>query len=154
MRKFEYFLVGVFAAIGALLLEIIFDSVFSQFGILESSLIALASFVVIEELAKFIVIRRKIELQSSATLVLGRCFWIGLGFGLSELGIILLNERAVYVGNTLAIMAVILVHVLTTLLTGLTLVRLRTTSYYGLLAILPALILHLTFNYWVLQRLN
>lgn len=152
MKALEFFLVGAFAAIGALLLEIIIDSLGYQFGVLDWDLSFLAAFALIEELAKFIVIRKKIDFSISLKTAFANCFWIGLGFGFLELGILLLNENTLYAGNTQAIMTVILVHVITTLLICLTLAKLKFNGYYAVLAVVPALIVHLAFNYWVLVR--
>lgn len=152
MKRFEYFLIGIFAAIGALLLEIILDTIGYQFNILNWELSFLAVFVIIEELAKFIVIHKKIDFNNSLDKIIGNCFWIGLGFGFLELGILLLNKETVYAGNTPAIITVIIIHILTALLTGLALTKLRFNGYYAVLAVVPALIIHLIFNYWVLIR--
>lgn len=154
MAKFEYFLIGAFAAIGALLLEIIIDTLGYQFGFLDWELSFLVAFALIEELAKFIVIQKKIDFNISLKTTLANCFCIGLGFGLLELGILLLNEEVFYTGNTPAIIAVILVHIATTLLTGLTLTKLKNNGYGAVLAVIPATLLHLAFNYWALQGLS
>lgn len=155
MKRFEYFLVGVFAALGAVIVEIVIDVLRDPLSLVRTKeLTFVALFVLVEELAKFTVIRKKIDFANPLNTLLSHCFWIGLGFGLLELGIIFLNERAAYAGNTLSIIAVILVHIITTLLTGLTLSKLKFNGYYAVLAIIPALVVHLTFNYWILQRLN
>lgn len=142
-----YFLAGVFAALGALLLEIILDFLNFQFNFSDWALYSLIIYAVIEELAKYFAIRRKINLADQLKSVLYGCFWLGLGFGLLELGILSLNKNAIYAGNIASIIAVLLVHLATVLLTGLFLAKLNHKGRYAFLAILPALMLHLAFNY-------
>ena len=151
MKILEYFLVGAFAALGAVIVEIIIDAFREPFGLLKNwELTFLFVFVLVEELAKLIVIRRKIDFQNALNTILINCFWIGLGFGLLELGIFLMNESVLSAGNTPAITAVILVHIFTTLLTGLTLAQSKFNGSAAVLAFVPALIVHLAFNYWTL----
>lgn len=152
MKNFEYFLAGIFAALGALLLEIILDFSNFQFNFSDWAFYSVAIYAVVEESAKFFAIRRKIILADQLKSVLYDCFWLGLGFGLLELGISALNKNAIYAGNIAAILAVILVHIATSLLTGLFLVKLKTKGYLLVLAVIPSLILHLAFNYWVLTH--
>jgi hypothetical protein len=150
MKKFEYFLVGVFAALGALLLEIILDSLRNPLGLLGNwELFFLAIFVLVEESAKFIVILKKISLADSVSRIILHCLWIGAGFGILELSILFSSQTITYTQNILPILSLLLVHILTTALIGLALIKFNTRSHLRALAILPALLLHLAFNYWV-----
>jgi len=152
MKKFEYLLVGAFAAVGATVIEIILDSLRLEVKVINSEVLFLVLFVFIEELAKFLVIWIKINFLDKLEIILGQCLWIGLGFGLLEFGLLSLNGSAIYSGNTLAIAAVLVIHIATTLLIGLMLARLKNNGYYSALAITPALVLHLAFNYWIFIR--
>lgn len=149
MKNFEYLLAGIFAALGAVIIEIIIDAFRGPFGLLENwELTFLAVFVLVEEWAKFFVIRRKINFQGTSREILGGSFWIGSGFGLLELGVLLLDGREILSGNIPAILAVITLHIATAMMIGLSLARLKNKGYGAVLAVIPAIAVHLAFNYW------
>jgi hypothetical protein len=152
MKKFEYFLVGAFTAFGALFLELTLDALFFESRIINLEIFLLVAFVVIEELAKLIAIWKKVDLLTSWRSVLQGCFWIGLGFGILELGILSLNKNAILLGNIFPLGAVLLVHITTTILTGAFLLKFKESEHLSVLAITPAILLHLAFNYWIFTR--
>lgn len=152
MEQFKHLLAGIFAALGALILEIVLDFLNYQFAFSDWTMFSLIIFVIIEESAKFFAIRKKMVLQDPLKIILGNCAWIGLGFGLLEFGVLLLNGNELLSGNIAAILSVILLHILTAMMTGSFLAMLKNKGYSGALAFVPSLIAHLAFNYWIFSH--
>lgn len=151
-EQFKYLSVGIFAAIGALVLEIIMDFFNYQFEFSDWTIFSLIIFVFIEEAAKFLAIWKKINFQDPPKIILVNCAWIGLGFGLLEFGILLLSGDEILSGNIVAILSVILLHILTAMATGFFLATLKNKGRFAILAVIPALFTHLAFNLWIFVR--
>jgi len=98
MKQIESFFWGIIAALGALAMELIIFIAFSGstdqvMGISFSGLFAVPQFIIlgagIEEIFKYIVISKRIEMLSLQRSYLTNSFLVGLGFFATELGIIL-----------------------------------------------------------------
>lgn len=166
MRVIESLFLGILAAAGALILEVVASifaysptlpekshiinsigpiSAFSRSGIL-----FFAVFAIIEESMKYLMIAKKIEKFSAGKKVMSNSFFLGAGFGLFELFLIYYQRIGSLPGlkeNYLPLAEIFLLHVLTAGIIGYyAIIRNPEKVSTYLFAILTAGFFHFCYN--------
>lgn len=164
-------IVGILTALAAVVFEqllAVFANLFSQTEIIQSTYAHLSFFLaaaaVIEESCKYFalsrILRRTFGLRRFR--FISAALLVGLFFGLAETYLILLtNGKKISAlgslgGDTLfSLGAVILLHLLTTLLIAIFIASRKNLSKFDALkTIVPPALIHLLFNFLVIQRGN
>lgn len=165
MKKIYLISLLIFAGIASSAVSLVVSLLFFDKFIDNDNLIAIAIFVTVEELAKFIFLVFCLEISGTIQTV-SRLFSgaiLGLGFALFEIILIFLNKGSYLFGipALTAILPILIIHISTSLVLSLGIstgsekkMRLWKTSTFFLLAI----IIHLCYNFIVMYfsglRLN
>lgn len=153
MRHYlETFFFGVLAALGSLIVIGIIGAlsvvtVFSNFNSMQHLYLPkfITFAVIVEEFFKYILLRKKIGAFSKRIDFAASAFFLGLGFSMVELAFILFQNRnlAEVIPNISKLTAL---HLLTSVILGYFLFIFRENKKLQIMAILPAIALHLTYN--------
>lgn len=161
MKQIELFFWGIIAALGALLVEILFsfsmtayanpDNIL-DFNLFNSSLLLVVSFVLVEEMFKYLIIVKKVELFSLERSYIFNSLIVGLGFATTELTLIALQNNG-SLENFFSLGRVAIVHISTAGIMGYLVAlgnpnRLKTFFW----AITLSSILHLAYNLLILNQ--
>jgi hypothetical protein len=159
MKQIESFFLGIIAALGALILELVFfigysiftnqesNTFFSQLFIIPQ-LIILGAFI--EEIFKYIVISKRVEMLSLSISYIINSFLVGLGFFSIELG---LMRIAGDLPPQATLVEIAIIHIGTAGIIGYIVAtknpRKISTVFYALLV---TTFLHSSYNILILQR--
>ncbi|EKE18845.1 MAG: hypothetical protein ACD_9C00215G0003 [uncultured bacterium] len=158
MAQLESFFWGIIAALGALILELIFFIVFSFYipssNISFDLLFTIPQFIIIgaciEEIFKYIIISKRIEMLSLGKSYLVNSFFVGLGFFSVELGLIWVAASTFQI-NLLSEIAII--HMGTAGFIGYIVATMnpkKITTFISAIAV--ATLFHALYNLMVLDR--
>lgn len=155
MKKIELFFWGILTALGALLVEVLIafglaayqhKGATLDFEFFNGSLALLVVFVLIEELFKYLIIAKKIEALSLGRSFIFNSLFIGAGFALTEIGLIVLQSGG-FANEPSALGRIAIVHIATAGIMGYSLAlgnpKRVSTAFKALLV--PS-ILHLAYN--------
>lgn len=160
MAQIESFFWGIIAALGALIIELIIFIAFSTSGnptqnISFSSLFAIPQLIIIaafiEELFKYLIIVKRVDVMSMGRTSLVNSFFVGAGFLSTELALI---SQASTLPPTNLLIEISIIHIGTAGLIGYIIATKNPNKISTLLiAIILATILHSSYNLLVLKRI-
>lgn len=160
MKKFESFLLGLLAAIFALVIELIFTSFFpfseevgglEIFGINIIFIGMLTLLAFIEESSKYLLIAKKIENFSHGKSVIVNSLFLGFGFSFVDIILFRSNYASPQSLLHIPILEVILLHALTAGIIGY-FIGVASSSKKIFLRVIPlVVILHLSYNLFIIH---
>ncbi len=162
MKQIESLFLGIIGALGALVV-IVAGMVLAQIFTLEKNELAFQAYlyappfiifaVLIEELSKYVLIRKKIATTGKGSVIINAVLF-GLGFALTET--LLIFSSDLFGGNTYRdLLEIAVIHISTAVIIAYALKK--TTwkqSSKFLLALLPAIVLHGAYNFSVLYGMG
>jgi hypothetical protein len=151
-RKMEFIILGIIIAFWALLLENIFNLLFSiqKENVLNELTIPLLSYVLIEEFLKLIVLKKKNTITASSKFIFENSFFLGLGFALTEIFHHYLLNTAATSNDLAPLLGIPTIHIATSVLIGYCLYK--KTSFW--LTLLLPIILHAFYNFLIIYNFD
>ncbi|MEA2007032.1 MAG: hypothetical protein U9O20_02640 [Patescibacteria group bacterium] len=135
-------------------LSLVFSSVISLVFPSESGYFPLFVLVLVEEIAKFfgltlLLIKEGPKISSGIALILFGALPFGLGFGLFEMGLILLSSRTIPSGA----LAIVVIHLITAVILSLAVYsfKFKKRESVGYVLILLAVLIHMWYNTFVIS---
>jgi len=150
MRLIQSFFLGIFGALGALFLEIIFLAISSPLSSAaqiseETTTFGYFFFLAIaaEEFSKYILIGKVLDKKN---IVLNSLFF-GLGFSALEMFLVYWNYKNGTPVELIGILGIIIIHISTAIIIGYSLKKNTATLISGLFfGLIPAFLVHLAYN--------
>lgn len=153
MKQIQSFFLGIFASLGALILEIIILSIFPisiSTADLSSKITSIGWFfflaIFIEEISKFLFILKFIANKENGRISVFNSLLFGLGFSMLEMILVYWNYTTGTLFDLIGISGILLVHLSTAALIGYSITRNSSKAYALLFGFIPALFLHTAYN--------